>query len=146
MTTAEARVAGSRLRDRKGLTIIDAVITICIIGVLIGVVVPKYERMAHAAQEAALKSALSNIRTSIQLFKMLNNRNPNSLKELIEKNVMLPAKIGSDPYTGSILDQKYLMLNAVDEKGNILDAFGNAFLYDNFRGEVRATTKGYETW
>ena len=139
-------MAGSRLRDQKGLTIIDAIITICIIGVLIGVVIPKYERMAHAAQEVALKSALSNIRTSIQLFKMLNNRNPNSLKELIEKNVMLPTKIGSDPYTDLIIDQKYLMLNAVDEMGNILDAFGNPFLYDYFRGEVRATTKGYETW
>jgi len=146
MTTAEARVAGSRLRDRKGLTIIDAVITICIIGVLIGVVVPKYERMAHAAQEVALKSALSNIRTSIQLFKMLNNRNPDSLHELIEKNVMLPAKTGSDPYTGSIVDQKYLMLIATDSKGNIIDAFGNPFIYDTYRGEVRATTKGYETW
>ena len=146
MTTAEARVAGSRLRDRKGLTIIDAIITICIIGVLIGVVIPKYERMAHAAQEVALKSALSNIRTSIQLFKMLNNRNPDSLHELIEKNVMLPAKTGSDPYTGSIVDQKYLMLIATDSKGNIIDAFGNPFIYDTYRVEVRATTKGYETW
>jgi len=146
MTTAEARVAGSRLRDRKGLTIIDAVITICIIGVLIGVVVPKYERMAHAAQEAALKSALSNIRTSIRLFKMLNNRNPVSLNELTEKKVMIPASIGSDTYTSSIFDQKYLMLNAVGRKGNIIDPFGNPFVYDFSRGEVRSSTKGYENW
>lgn len=133
-------------RNRKGLTVIDAVITLCIIGVLIGIVIPKYQRMAHEAQEAALKSELSNIRTSIELFRMLNGRYPNSLNELIEKNVMLPAKIGSNPYTGSILDQKYLMLNAVDEKGNIIDPFGSPFEYDLFRGEVRATTKGYETW
>ena len=139
-------MAGSRLRNRKGLTVIDAAITICLIGVLIGIVIPKYQRMAHEAQEAALKMELSNIRTSIQLFRMLNGRYPNSLNELIEKKVMLPARIGSDPYTGPILDQKYLMLNAVDEKGNILDAFGNPFLYDLFRGEVRTTTKGYETW
>jgi len=139
-------VAGSRLRDQKGLTIIDAVITICIIGVLFGVVIPKYERMAHEAQESALKAALSNIRTSIRLFKMLNNRNPDSLNQLIEKNVMLPARTGSDPYTGSIIDQKYLMLIATDSKGNIIDAFGNPFVYDIFRGEVRSTTEGCETW
>ncbi len=139
-------MAGSRLRNLKGLTVIDAAITICLIGLLIGIVIPKYQRMAHEAQEAALKSALSNIRTSIRLFKMLNNRNPVSLNELMEKKVMIPVSIGSDTYTGSILDQKYLMSIATDRKGNIIDAFGNPFEYDSSRGEVKATTKGYETW
>ncbi len=132
--------------NRNGLTVIDAVITLCAIGLLIGVVIPRYQRVAHVAQESALKMELSNIRTSIRFFKMLNNRNPHSLSELIEKEVMLPARIGSDPYTGSILDQKYLMSITMDSKGNIIDSFGNPFVYDFSRGEVRSTTKGYETW
>jgi len=139
-------VAGVWLRNRNGFTAIDAAITICLAGVLIGIVIPKYQRVAHEAQEVALKSALRNIRTSIKLFKALNERNPKSLNELIEKEVILPARIGNDPYTGSIFKDKYLMAHAVDSKGNLIDAFGNPFVYDLRKGEVRSATKGYETW
>lgn len=137
---------GSRLSCQRGLTILDTIITLCLIGILIGIVIPKYQLVAHEAQESALKMGLSNIRMSIKLFRMLNNRNPNSLHELIERNVMLPARTGADPYTGSIFKQKYLMQQAMDAKGNILDSFGNPFIYDEMQGEVRSTTKGYETW
>jgi competence protein ComGC len=135
-----------RWRNPKGLTVIDALITLCVIGILIGVVIPKFQRMAHEAQELAVKSELANIRTSITLFKMLNGRNPKSLSELIEKSVMLPARIGADQYSGSFFKQKYLTVNVVDEKGNILDAYGNYFCYDPVRGEVRSSTKGCDLW
>jgi Tfp pilus assembly protein PilE len=136
---------GTGFKDAKGLTIIDAVITLCAIGILIGVVIPKYQRVAREAQEAALKTELANIRTSIILFKMLNSRNPASLREMIEKEVMLPARIGSG-YTGSIFRESYLMKNAVNAEGNKVDAYGNPFTYDGRRGEVRSSTKGYENW
>lgn len=133
------------LKDSKGLTIVDAVITLCVIGILIGVVIPKYRQVAHEAQVSAIKAELANIRTSISLFKMLNKRNPESLKEMMERKVMLPARTGSS-YSGSIYKESYLMKNAVDAEGNKVDAFGNPFMYDSLRGEVRASTKGYENW
>ncbi len=138
---------GICFKDDQGLTILDTVITLCLIGILIGVVIPKYRHVARAAQESAIKAALVNIRTSIKLFKMLNGRNPQSLKEMIEKKIMLPARVGSDKYTGPIfLKESYLMEYAVDTEGNIIDAFGNPFIYNTSKGEVRTTTKGYETW
>lgn len=137
---------GLRCRRQKGLTILDSIITLCLIGILIGYVIPKYQQVAHAAQEAALKAELSNIRQSVTLFKMLNGRNPESLKEMMEKKVMIPVRMGSAPATGSIFDERYLMKNAVDGEGRKLDAFGNPFHYDSDRGEVRSTTKGYEVW
>lgn len=130
----------------SGLTAIEAAITLCLIGILIGVVIPRYERVARAARETALKAELANIRTSINLFRLINKRNPESLKEMMEKKVMLPARVGGDPLTGSIYEQRYLMPHAVDEHGNILDSFGNRFEYNPEKGEVRTTTKGYETW
>jgi type II secretory pathway pseudopilin PulG len=135
-----------RLLGEKGLTILDTLITLCLIGLLTGLVIPRYQRVAHVAQEEAVRTTLMNIRSSINLFRMMNGRNPASLRELIDKNVMLPARIGSDPYSGSIFKQKYLMMNAVDAAGNILDAFGNPFTYNSAAGEVRSGTKGYETW
>lgn len=137
---------GTCFKDDQGLTIVDAVITLCLIGILIGVVIPKYQRVAREAQEVALKTGLSNIRTSITLFRMLNGRNPDSLHELIMKDVILPARTGTGPYTGSIFKQKYLLQQAIDTKGNILDSFGNPFIYDSVQAEVRSSTKGCETW
>ncbi len=134
------------LRDRKGLTIIDAVFTLCIIGVLFLVVVPRYERVAHEARETALKAELANIRTSIRLFRILNKRQPASLRELMEKKILLPARAGGGPYEGSILNEQYLMPNAVDKYGNVLDAFGHSYTYDSVNGIVRSTTQGYEDW
>jgi competence protein ComGC len=136
---------GTWFKDAKGLTIVDAVITLCLIGILIGVVIPKYHRVAREAQEAALKTELANIRLSITLFIMLNGRNPVSLKELIEKKVMLPARIGGG-YAGSFFKESYLMKNAVDAEGNKVDAYSNPFIYDSTRGEVKSSTKGYENW
>ena len=79
-------VMGRYTGNPKGFTALDAVITLCLIGVLFGIVVPRYQRLAQEAQETALKAELVNIRTSIRLFKMLNSRNPQSLKELMEKD------------------------------------------------------------
>ena len=137
---------GTGFKDAKGLTIVDAVITLCAIGILIGVVIPKYQRVAHEAQEAALKTELANIRISIRLFKIVNNRYPVSLSEMIEEKVMLPGRIGADMYTSSFYKESYLMKNAVDSENNKLDAFGNLFKYDPYKGEVRTSTKGYEDW
>lgn len=130
----------------KGFVLLEAVIALCVAGVLFGVVVVKYRQVAQAAQETAVKAELTNIRTSIQLFKMLKGRNPKDLKELIEKNVMLPARIGPGPYSGSIFQRKYLMANAVDSHGNVLDAFGNYFCYNPAKGEVKSSSKGCEPW
>ena len=94
----------------------------------------------------ALRSELANIRSSIKLFKMLNGHNPGNLSELTEKEIMLPARIGSNLYSGSIFNRKYLVPNAVDQKGHILDAFGNRFQYNPVNAEVKASTKGYEDW
>lgn len=138
---------GTCFRGDRGLTVIDALISLCLIGILIGVVLPKYQQAAREAQEAALKMGLTNIRTSIRLFRMLNERNPRSLKELIEMDVLLPARSGRDPASGPLfLDEKYLIRQAQDAEGHLLDAFGNRYVYNPVRGEVKSATKGYESW
>ena len=57
-------------RKQQGLTIVDALITLCLIGIMIGIVIPKYQRLAKEAQESAVKAELHNIRTSINLFRI----------------------------------------------------------------------------
>lgn len=131
-------------RGRQGLTIIEAVITLCMIGILLLVVVPLYQRLTREAGETALKAELVNIRTTVKLFRLLNGRYPESLRELTEKKVLMPAN--KESFSGSILDDRYLLPNAVDAEGNITDAFGSPYVYDPGNGTVRSGTSGYENW
>jgi len=139
----KTRCGGHR---QVGLTIVEALIGFCLIGLLSGVFIPRIQQVTRTARESALKAELSNIRTSIRLYKMLNGKNPDSLKELIEKKIVQPGRIGPGLYSDSFFDEHYLLKNAVDETGNKLDAFSNPFLYDHNLGSVRTTTQGYETW
>lgn len=131
---------------QKGLTILDTIVTLFFVGILVGVVIPQYQKVALAAQEAALKAELANIRTGIQLFQIRYKRNPASIREMMEKKILLPARIGSAPATWSFFEKRFLLKQAVDAEGGKLDAFGNPFLYDPVKGEVRSSTGGYAEW
>ena len=133
-------------RCQKGLTVLDTIITLCFIGILIGVVIPKYQEVARAAQEEALRAELVNIRTGIELFKVRYGRAPASLQEMIEKKTLMPGRIGSTTPSWSFFDNRYLLKKAVNVEGAKLDAFGNPFTYNREKGEVKSTTEGYEAW
>jgi competence protein ComGC len=136
----------SRNDRENGLAVVESLVALCLIGILIGVVIVMFQRVTRAAQETAVKAELVNIRTSVKLFQMLNGQKPASLKELMEKKVMLPGRVGNSKYSSSFYKENYLMKNALDAEGNKVDAFGNPFRYDSATGEVRSTTKGYEGW
>lgn len=85
MNYLEAEKTKSGGRGQEGIAVIEALIGFCLIGILIGVLIPRFQQVTRVARESALKSELANIRTSIKLYKMLNGRNPDSLKELIDK-------------------------------------------------------------
>jgi len=133
-------------RCQKGLTVIDTIITLCFIGILIGVVIPKYQKVTQAAQEEAVRAELTNIRTAIEFFKIRYGRTPVSLREMIEKKALLPGRIGTSTPSWSFFENTYLLKKAVSTEGGKLDAFGNPFSYDPIKGEVRSTTEGCEKW
>lgn len=133
-------------RCQKGLTVIDTIITLCFIGILIGVVIPKYQKVAQAAQEEAVRAELTNIRTAIEFFNIRYGRNPASLREMIDKKALLPGRIGTSTPSWSFFENRFLLKKTVDAGSVKLDAFGNPFAYDPIKGEVRSTTEGYENW
>jgi len=135
-----------RSRAAAGFTALDALITLSLIAVLFGVVVPRYQRVAQEARETAIQAELANIRTSIRLFRMIQGMNPHDLRELMEREVLLPARVGRARGEEALFKKTYLMPHAVDDRGNVLDAFGNPFSYDRENGTVRSGTAGYEDW
>lgn len=104
------------------------------------VLIPRYQRMAREARETALRMGLINIRTSIQLYVLLNNNPPEDLKELLGKRYIIPTK------EGTIFNDQYLRGLAVDSEGYPIDPFGNRYSYEPKEGRVSSTTEGHEKW
>lgn len=126
--------------DEKGLGIIETTIVCLLVAVMFGVLIPKYQRMAREARETALRMGLTNIRTSIQLYFVLNNKPPEDLKDLIRKRFLIPTK------EGTIFNDQYLRALTLDNEGYPIDPFGNRYSYKSKDGRISSTTKGYEKW
>lgn len=124
----------------KGLGIIDTVVVLVLISILIGVLIPKYQRMAREAQEVALQISLGNIRKSIQGYILTQQKIPADLRDLMRERFVFPIQ------GGTIFTDQYLKTLSLDDEGYPTDPFGNRYGYDASRGLVYSTTKGYEKW
>lgn len=130
---------GSRL-DEKGLGIIDTIVVCLLVAIMFVVLIPRYQRMAKDARETALRMGLTNMRSSIQLYVLLNNKPPEDLKDLLGKRYLIPTK------EGTIFNDQYLKALALDNEGYPIDPFGNRYSYEPKEGRVSSTTEGYEKW
>lgn len=80
------------------------------------------------------------MRTSVNLYRAVNNRNPKNLNELATATFHFP---------GENVQRKYLdyRIQKDGERGTeLVDPFGNPYSYNPQKGWVRSTTKEYEYW
>lgn len=129
-----------RVGGEKGLGIIDTLVVLVLISIFIGVLIPKYQRMAQEAREVAMQISLGNIRKAVQMYVLTKQKIPTDLRDLIQERYMFPMK------DGTIFTDQYLKTLALDGAGYPLDPFGNRYGYDPKLGLVFSTTKGYEKW
>ena len=124
--------------NEKGSGIVESLIALIIISILVVVVMDRYETIIEEAKEVALKTELNNLRQTILFFKIKNGRYPESLKELVTSQFVIP-------YRGdTIIKAKYLEPYALDKDKNILDPFDLPFAYDPATGRVWSVKKGFE--
>lgn len=129
-----------RLKGEQGLGIIDTLIVVVLISIFMGVLIPKYQRMAQEARETVLQISLGNVRKAIQLYVLTKQKIPTDLRDLIREKYVFPIK------EGTIFSDQYLKTNALDDTGYPVDPFGNRYGYDPKIGRLYSTTKGYEKW
>lgn len=126
--------------NEKGSGIVESLIVLIIISVLVVVVIDRYETIIEEAKEVALKTELNNLRQVILFFKIKNSRYPESLKELVTSQFVIP-------YRGdTIIKAKYLEPYSLDKDKNILDSFDMPFAYERTTGRVWSIKKGFENW
>lgn len=128
----------SSLFDRSGAGIVETLIVLIAISILVGVVIDRYESVVWEAKKVTLQTELNNLRQSILLFKMTKGRYPQSLKDLISENLIVP-------YKDTTIKAKYLEPRAVDKEMNILDPFDMPFVYDPLTGRVWSRKKALRT-
>lgn len=109
------------------------------IGGLIGIAMPYYQKLALEAKEVTLRAELVNIRNGVELYNALHRSYPADLKNLIRQKYLLPIN-------DRLISGDYLVAQSMDEDGNLLNPFGNRYRYDPATGRVTSETKGYESW
>jgi len=122
----------------RGFTLIEILIVITIIGILVTLAQPNFNRAVTAAKEAALKENLFIFRDVIDQFYADNTKYPASLSELVEKGYI--RQVPKDPVTGSA--DTWVLVPATDEQGQ------SAGVYDVRSGSDRTARDGsqYADW
>ena len=79
-------------KSKNGFTLIEIMLVIVIIGIIIGIAVPKITGKVGQATEIAARASLKSIETAINSYEMDNLRLPDSLDDLIKQ------QNGNGPY------------------------------------------------
>src|SRR5574341_456855 len=98
---------------RAGFTLIEILIVITIIGILITLAQPSYNRAVTAAKAATLKENLFILRDAIDQYYADNTKSPASLTDLAEKKYI--RRVPKDPVTGSV--ETWSLVYFTDEQG-----------------------------
>jgi len=120
--------------SRNKLEYVVILAVVVVVTVLVGANI-YYQR--QSGKQKALYYELQMLRTGINLFKVVESRNPKNLAELAH---------GIYRFPGDNETRKYLSNVPFDEKGGLVDPFGNGFIYDFETGWVRSSSSGYEIW
>ncbi|MGE5850793.1 MAG: type IV pilin protein [Candidatus Methylomirabilota bacterium] len=97
----------------RGFTLIELLIVITIIGILITLAQPSYNRAVTAAKEATLKENLFILRDAIDQYYADNAKYPMALSDLAEKKYI--RRVPKDPVTGSV--ETWVLVYFTDEQG-----------------------------
>jgi hypothetical protein len=127
-------------RATHGNTAFDTVLVCVLVIGLAAVMMMYFDHLAREARETALRMGLGNIRMSVRLYQVLNERYPKDVKELLAMRYLIPTK------EDTIFSDRYLGMQALDADGYPVDPFGHRYEYDPKQGRVASSTKGYEQW
>jgi len=88
-------------------------------------------------KQKAMFYQLQILRSSINLYKLINGRNPSNLEILAN---------GAYKFPGEELARRYIENAPIDKDGIVVDPFERPYYYDAQTGWIRSASKGYEFW
>lgn len=113
----------------KGRGLAELLFSLTIIFILSGVFVGYWLVNIREARRVGAENQLTNLRYSLELYKMLEGRYPEDLRELSRKYVTIKED--------SLYGRRYLESQSHDEDGYPVDLHGHRFVYDNKTGTLK---------
>ncbi len=89
-----------RRSSTRGLTLVEVLIVVTILGILAAIVVPRFSNASETAQENALKSNLFRLRQQIELYKADHGRYP-ELANFVDQLTLTSDKEGNTASVGT---------------------------------------------
>lgn len=123
---------------KRRLVEISGVVIIVLFTFVLTIATFYFQRLV--TKQRILFHELRVLRTSVNLYRAVNKRNPKSLNELATATFSFP---------GENVRRKYLdyRIQKDGAKGTMLiDPFGNPYFYNPEKGWVRSSTKEYKFW
>jgi general secretion pathway protein G len=100
-----------RSGNKRGFTIIELMIVLTIIGILVAIAIPTYQKSLVRANETVLRSNLFTLRTMIDEYTYDKQKGPQTLQELVDQGYL--REVPMDPITKSNQTWKIIMEDAL---------------------------------
>ena len=128
-------------RRRFGFTLIEILIVMAIVGILVSISVPIYQRALIRTRESVLKNNLFTLRTVIDEYTYDKQKAPQSLEDLVTEGYLRTVPI--DPISGRDDSWKVVM----EDAGKAADQ-NQPGIFDVFSGSDLKSLEGtpYSEW
>jgi len=101
----------TRSGERRGFTLIEILIVVSIIGILVSIAVPIYQKAILRTRESVLRNNLFSIRTVLDEYTYDKQKAPQTLQDLVSEGYLRAIPI--DPMVGDNTSWKIEMEDAL---------------------------------
>ena len=128
-------------KARRGFTLIEILIVVSIVGILVSMAIPIYQKSILRTKESVLRNNLFTIRTQLDEYTFDKQKAPQSLDDLVAEGYLLHVPV--DPMTGTA---EWGLRSNQDDADS--DSFGGQNVFDVHTKSTGTALDGtkYSTW